>query len=596
MSSIEPSLEMAERWPQDEGNAYNTLPPDIVQETLPFLSPDDIRNLSNTNKYFHKLLNYHSSETLWHELFHKAYGTPHTNDEPFQTKEYEEGRTCCEVIMTENFPKLSWQERYKVRTEQAHIYTWGCLKHARLGYTASSHGNIQEDDLNNLGMRQLRFGVNRPTLVPWFSQKEDSFMDDACVVQVSSGGFSFQILTKSGKLFTTGSTFTGGHRGPGPSDGEHDYNPFREAIHEMETSIPRLGGGLNGTFTTTGVFPPHHYGPTPTSRPHGNIYQELDEMERNSTQIVPKNEHIRRMFTRDCFDIFTSDTRSLRVNEEKLESIKYISVSSGRSHFLALDETNEVHSWDSPESDYGIRICFEGLPPRSTNPILKIGCGWDLNCVYIYNIGLVVWNKRAPSKKGERSSNASYKVIPHTGEINGPNKVVDFACFQTDCIFYVTNDNCKLWKYSKGIKTLLDIPIEGRMAKVSVCFTSLVLFTEQHCYTLNISDGNVDMESLTKVDIPDSGDHIISLACGDYHTIALTQKGQIYSWGLESQLCGCLGLGPADQAIDQRNLGRWDGIRNMRVSNPTKVNLEEGYTCIGVCAGGWQSGALIIKK
>ncbi|QLG72154.1 hypothetical protein HG535_0C05080 [Zygotorulaspora mrakii] len=577
-----------------EKNAYSALPPDIVQETLPFLSPSDIRNLSSTNRYFHKLLNYGSSETLWHELFHKAFGTPHTNDEPFLTKEVEDTRTCCEAIMTENFPGLSWQERFKVRTDQAQIYTWGCLKHARLGYTAASHGNIRESDLNNAGLRQLRFGVNRPTMVPWYPDEEGRGSKDACVVQISSGGFSFQILTQSGKLFSTGSTFTGGHKGPGVVEGEHDYNPFREAVHALESSFSRYRIP-NRTATMTGTFP-SHLGTVPTLGPHHNIYEDLEEMERKSTQTVPKNDHIRRMLTRDCFEIFTSDSGSLAVDEEKLDCIKYISVSSGRSHFLALDENNEIYSWDSPESDYGIRILFREFPSRSANPILKIGCGWDLNCVYIYKVGLVIWNKRTPCKKGESWSDAIYEVIPGTDELTGPKKIVDFACFQGDCVFYVTNESNRLWKYSNKLSVPQNIQLEGKIVKVSVCFTSLVIFTDQHCYTVNIKDDKLDVGSLKRLDLPDKEDCIISLACGDYHTIALTKKGQIYSWGLESQLCGCLGLGSTDDLIERDRVGRWDGIRNVRVTQPTKVKIDEGYVCVGVCAGGWQSGALVIKK
>lgn len=577
--------------------AYDILPPDIVQVILPFLSPKDIRSLSHTNKYFHKLLNYDSSETLWHELFHKAYGAPYSNDEPFQSKNTEEFKTCSEVIMTQKYPSLSWQQRFHIRTEDAKLYTWGCLKHARLGYTATSNSNLEESSLNGAGIR-LRFGVNSPTIVPWFP-KSGEHTDDRTIVQITSGGFSFQILTKSGKLYSTGSTFTGGHRGPGTAPTEHDYNPFREVIHNLETSFSRTGAFGVLPFNTTGTFPARrlqHNGATPTVGPHGDIYQQLQEMESKSTQTIPGNDHTRRMFTRDSFDIFSSDTSSLTVDREKLDSIKFISVLSGRSHFLALDENNDVYSWDSPESDYGVKLHFKGLPPRSTNPILKIGCGWDLNCVYIYKVGLVVWNKREAVKKGEICSDTDYAVIPNTGDISGPDKILDFACFQGSCVFYIRNDNKRLWKYSHGVVQPLELPIKGELLKVSVCFTLLVLFTNEYCYTLKIENGNIDEESLAKLELDDPDDQVISLATGDYHTLALTHKGHIYSWGLESQLCGCLGLGSPEHVVEHEHIGRWDSIRNIRVVKPAKIELDEDYTCVAVCAGGWQSGALIIKK
>lgn len=576
-------------------NAYDNVPPDIVQTALPFLSPKDIKNLSHTNKYFHKLLNYESSETLWHDLFHKAYGRPYSNDEPFQTKDSGELRTCGEVIMLQDFSSLSWQERFKVRTEQVKLYTWGCLKHGRLGYTANSNSHLSSNNLNSVGMR-IKYGVNSPTMVPWF--EESNSTDESAIVQVSSGGFAFQILTRSGKLYTTGSSFSGGHNGPGPKEGEHDYNPFREAVHDLETSFSRYRsiGITPGTF---GVIPyggTMHHGPTPTVGPHPNIYQDLEDMEKNAAQTIPGNSYIRRVFTRNCFDIFISDSHSFKVDKEKLDSIKFVAVSSGRSHFLALDENNNLYSWDSPNSDYGVRLSFKGLPSIDTNPIWKIGSGWDLNCIYVYKVGLIVWNKRDALKKGELASDVYYTIIPNTSDISGPGRVVDFACCQGDCVFFITNDRKILWVYSNGIVQQLRIPVEGEYVKVTVCFTILALFTNEKCYTIKIKNSKLDMSSLTELQLEESEDRIISLATGDYHTVALTSKGQIYTWGLESQLCGCLGLGSPESVIEEEHHGRWDSIRNMRVEQPTKVKLNDEYTCVAVCAGGWQSGALIMKR
>lgn len=576
-------------------DAYDNVPPDIVQTALPFLSAQDIKNLSHTNRYFHKLLNYESSETLWHDLFHKAYGTPYSNDEPFQTKDSGELRTCGEVIMLQDFSSLSWQERFKVRTEQVNLYTWGCLKHGRLGFTANSNKHLSEHSLNSVGMR-IKYGVNSPTMVPWF--EENNLTKDGAIVQVSSGGFAFQILTRSGKLFSTGSSFSLGHRGPGPVDGEHDYDPFREAVRNLETSFSRhrsIGitpGSLGGMFQGR----PMHHGPTPTLGPHPNIYQELEEMENSATQTIPGNGQIKRVFTRNCLEIFTSDSQSFSVDKEKLDSIKFVAVSSGRSHFLALDDKNDLYSWDSPDSDYGVKLNFKGLPDSDTNPIWKIGSGWDLNCIYVYKVGLVVWNKRDALKKGELTSNAHYEIIPNTADISGPGRVVDFACCQGDCVFFLKNDRKVLWVYSNGIVQQLSVPVEGEYVKIIVCFTILALFTSNKCYTVKIKNNRLELDSLTELQLDEPDDRIISLATGDYHTVALTSKGQIYTWGLESQLCGCLGLGSPEKVIEERHRGRWDSIRNMRVDQPTKVSLADEYTCVAVCAGGWQSGALIIKK
>lgn len=582
----------------DAGAAYGSVPPDIIQSTLPFLSPQDIKNLSNTNKYFHKLLDYKSSETLWHDLFCKVYGTAYSNDEPFVSGSGKEFKTCGEEIMLENFSSSSWQERFKIRSDDAKFYTWGCLKHSRLGFTANSNPHVPETNLNGIG-RRLRYGVNTPTLVPWFPSNGNKSNEDSSIVQISSGGFSFQILTQSGKLYTTGSTFTGGHNGPGPVEGQHDFNPFREAVHNLESSFPRIRDlGISPT-SLPGSFPrrsTQQHGPTPTLGPHFNIYEQLEEMDRNSSQTVPDNEHIKRVFSRNAFEIFTSDSNSFKVDKEKLDSIKFVAVSSGRSHFIALDSQCDLYSWDSPDSDYGVKLSFEGLPSRETNPIWKIASGWDLNCIYVYQVGLVVWNKRTALNKGELCSKVNYSVIPGTGEVGGPSKVIDFACFQGDCVFYITHEGDHLWKYSHGLVQPVNLPIEGKLVRIAVCYTLLVLFTDNECYTVKIENTQVEQDTLTELKLDDPEDRIISLATGDYHNTALTCKGQIYAWGLESQLCGCLGLGSPEHVVEYEHIGRWDSIRNMRVVKPTKICLDQEYICVAVCAGGWQSGALIIKK
>ena len=197
-----------------DSNPGSSLPPDIIQHTLPFLSQEDIKNLSQTNKYYHKLLNFTSSETLWHELFRKKYGTLFTNAEPLYSKITDEYNTCVEKIMVDCYPTASWESLYRLRSGNCRLYTWGSIRHGRLGYTSSSNSAVTDDMVNG----HLRFptGVNIPVCVPWYSAEETS--EDKSIVQISGGGFSFQILTGSGKIFSTGSTFTGGNNGPGLRD------------------------------------------------------------------------------------------------------------------------------------------------------------------------------------------------------------------------------------------------------------------------------------------------------------------------------------------------------------------------------------------
>ena len=69
-----------------------------------------------------------------------------------------------------------------------------------------------------------------------------------------------------------------------------------------------------------------------------------------------------------------------------------------------------------------------------------------------------------------------------------------------------------------GLSQVVDLNIVGRLCKINVCFASLVIFTDTHCYTLKIANGDVDKESLTEIDIDEK---VISVASGDYHTCLL---------------------------------------------------------------------------
>lgn len=108
---------------------------------------------------------------------------------------------------------------------------------------------------------------------------------------------------------------------------------------------------------------------------------------------------------------------------------------------------------------------------------------------------------------------------------------------------------------------------------------------------MEINSGEINHTSLAEIEV-DAGVKIISLSFGDYHTIALTDKGDIYTWGLESELCGCLGLGNPN-TIQSEQIGSFENLRSVRVNKPAKVQIEG--TCVAVTAGGWQTGALILK-
>lgn len=594
---------MNNNFSKEEGRSIDHgLPPDIVFKTLPYLSASDIKSLSLTNKYYNKLLDYENSNTLWHELYRKSFEYGHRNDEPFISNRGQDYTTCLETVLVNNYPDISWKERYRHMEQDVSFYSWGSLQNSRLGYTVNSNPAISFQAGSHQGRRYV--GISKPTPVPWFNQLSSSEnptkdkinigqvinQDHKIIVQISSGGYSFQLLTKSGKLFSTGSTYNGNNRGPGPKDEQSDFNVLQHLILSMEHNFPRR---VHESIITTGMFAVNDVIRL-IPNPHQDTYRSVSNLLKKCEEYVYGNKNIRRLFPRDAFN-FYKDEGDFTVDERIFDAIKFVSVASGRAHILALDGNNELYTWDSPGMDHGIRILLEGLPSRLTNPILKIRCGWDFSCVYIHSVGLVFWDSRSALKKGDMASKADYKIIPNTGDVNGKNRIVDFACCSANSVFYITNDGHTLWLHRNGESKQIDLQLDGLLTKIKASCMALVLFTEQCTYTLRVVNGEVVENSLQKIDLgPDK--KFIDISAGDYHNLGLTSDGELFSWGLESDLCGCLGQGDASEAVEVRQVASYESSRSIRISNPTLIELPPNSICVAIVAGGWQSGALILNK
>ena len=115
---------------------------------------------------------------------------------------------------------------------------------------------------------------------------------------------------------------------------------------------------------------------------------------------------------------------------------------------------------------------------------------------------------------------------------------------------------------------------------------------------------------------------VIAVAVGDFHHVALTAAGKVFTWG--TYMKGCLGLGDPDKlkpgepgafaaetgarradvrwSTRGRIRHRWGG-RVPAVNVPSEVHFDwdarraermgEGRFCISITAAGWHSGALV---
>ncbi|GME80823.1 unnamed protein product [Ambrosiozyma monospora] len=85
---------------------------------------------------------------------------------------------------------------------------------------------------------------------------------------------------------------------------------------------------------------------------------------------------------------------------------------------------------------------------------------------------------------------------------------------------------------------------------------------------------------------------IVSVAVGGEHYLALNEKGEVYSWGIETATSGACGLGTMDEVIKK---GWGHSYPDLRIPKPHKVEFGDGLIALDVCASGWHSGALVSR-
>lgn len=509
---------------------------DIIEsDIIPYLSPADIRSLKLASKSLYQLVD--QSSFIWHELFKKTFGTKPTA-----------------------FSMNKWPELYSIRAK-GRFYSWGAMGGGRLGLSSK---DVPTENLERQGFSS---GVCKPTKVPGIEE---------ILADVSAGGFSFQILTAHGEIYSSGSYHAGHQTGPGPD--QSDYNEFQQQIRHQESV---LFNPLNMSQRMNPVLPirlggvrhrpmnEEHPHPLPGSFPSSPYQIPQDDTPKPKSKV---------------------ENRFL-VKERAQFDTQFVSVSSGRAHFIAMDNTGNLWSWD--RGDYGVKLKFVnqgGVDLKSQGRfVLKALAGWDSSVAYIYNYGLVYWKKHEPLKKDQTEAKAHHVLIPNTGDINGPGKIVDFVAGE-DFIIYVTlegkiyrNDmigepSFPLVKFQDYLK-LNGKSLAPKFVRLSGSFRSFTAFSNEDLVLLGSknTDEPEIIDELQKV-------NCISVAVGDYHFLALLRDGTMLSWGLESNHCGCLGLGK------QPNGSIIEG-GSKRVIKPTQIDAEGKV--VAIAAAGWQSAAII---
>ncbi|ODV77328.1 RCC1/BLIP-II protein [Suhomyces tanzawaensis NRRL Y-17324] len=601
------------------GTSIFDLGDDLLITQIPqYLLPEDIFNFSIINKSTYNAFHNSSLTTALYKILYNKKFTNHEMDFTLDSNE-----------------DLNWTQLFKFRVGLGQkVYTWGASSMARLGYLTRSISTSHLTS-NAYGIRN----VHTPTNIPDFNGH--------LVIDVIANGYSFLILTNDGDIFYTGLSWKRPHAGsstPGPVDGEDTGpSPSSLALTTLNETPPlqsrrsiRGSGIVAIPFT---VNRGNRYDrdvqqtATPLSRrmlpPNPNLTLPPEEMTfpPGLAESVPGSKSVKES------NLLTKlHLPDLPQSEQRKRKI--ISLSSGREHIVALDNLNNIYTWDTGTKGHeGTRLSFPGLDLANLS-IVKISGGWNLSGCYVYEVGLVIWYSRIPISReqfdsGARSSEAKYFVIPRTKA-----NIVDFTVGY-DYILYIDKSSGKLYKcgfsaidYSSRSDTISQDEItvsvrpmdnfnnwlqehnvsEGKFAKfnhVKCCFTNFVVLTDED----NLVIGNQAHLQYTGNDPDDDGarpkyipelqnQHIKTVDIGDHHFLALTSEGTVLSWGLEIDNCGCLGLGSKDEFVDShqpsevKDEGRGKGMRVLKPFQVTNPPFPGKW--VSITASGWHSGGIYV--
>lgn len=525
----------------------------VVSNLCLFLDPADVFNLSLTCKQLQFLL---TSNEAYHQLFLSKFG----RITPLNLKEY------------------NWKTLFKLRSsKELNFFTWGSAEHGRLGYYSR--------DIPQNHVCSGWPGVHTPTMVPNFA--------DYNIECVLTGGFSFQLLV-NGNIFCVGADYAPARREmatPGPT--VEDYSSFNlEDSFGVPSPILHRWGRSSSAFRRT---------------PNYLRLPDSPELRRPPEQLDFPSEYMRNLPQESLFVTRMELPRAFVDKQHKIKSI-----SSGRQHFLALDDSGTVFTWDSGNSDWkvGVALTFPGLLGKIT----KIFAGWNLSVCYMLSVGLVVWCSREPVTKeqfevGTNQATANYVVIPELCLISEFIALSDCVIFlhqqgglvrfdinassaaagtyELSPAYPIINFNRWLSRFNKVNDC------EAVFTKLSGCYESFAVFSNHGLVLLGTKSNSVEDSTDHPIVIPElQNNGVIQVVIGDYHYMALTDSGELLSWGLELKSQGCLGLGDLSHRSDGSAV--LEG-HSSRVCKPERVPKPSANgKWMAAVAAGWHSGGLFV--
>lgn len=315
----------------------------------------------------------------------------------------------------------------------------------------------------------------------------------------------------------------------------------------------------------------------------------------------------------------TADEEGSEFEPRKIElPAPCLKISAGDSHSACLLNDGRVYAWGSFRDSHGnMGLTLEGNKrlPIEVIPGIKsvdIASGGDHLVIltengHIYTVGCAEQGQlgrvstRAAS--GESRRGKTDLLRPGVVTFKGKKVRADAIWASTYCTFFKDRNTAKIFAFGLNNYCQLGIanPSENIVKPVFVpeltSFTdvnsitggqhhTLVLKTDNRVYVigrkeygrLGLGDVTTDAKVLTLVDTL-ADKHIIEISCGESTSFAVTDKGEVYAWGMGSNQQ--LGTGNED-----------DETKPVQISS----KQIQGKTILKVSSGGQHSLFLVEEK
>lgn len=291
-------------------------------------------------------------------------------------------------------------------------------------------------------------------------------------------------------------------------------------------------------------------------------------------------------------------------------------ISAGRNHLIALDVEGQIYSYESLQSppkriDFMESWIVKSDPYSSSTEVgkvRKVVGGWDCSGALVYGHGLLIWkhDHRVPGTRinieDRRLVQESLITAPildpqehqRTTNLEREKEIIDFILIEGFVVFVTAGGRVYCIEERNGVPVLPPVflphfsvheptdeeilDLKGyrnkKADRISGFFKKFAVYNRNGL--VHVGDADLlrravynnrrpevpekEKDEIRPLAIPSLNKFgtIAQIVFGDYHSHAVTQDGRLLSWGVESQNCGCLGIGDHREAERRGVVWRWE--------------------------------------